>query len=748
MKKSVLTRAMFMASPKKVESKGILSGIDDGEELDRRPDDLEIIANNLRGDMRSMDERYLELAQMVGEAAFETPEEVITLMQAQMAQQQQPSTPAPAPAQQGIAALPPQAPPMPQQAEGIMSGMEQEPVQMASGGIVHRQLGSPPGGEKGMLYRLGEKLFNAEEAARDFLSRQMQTTGPTTASGKPIPFVDKQGRFYQPVGGTNPNMPSRGFQMPSRFNLSRFATRFGGPAGIAGGMATQALVESDPSRGQLYGSMFDLETGAGAEERPGFAQTQAAIPTPSTAVEMPAENVPPPPAPGTVGGFTSEEGTKPPGERLMPRPEVTRVGPGILRQEAEPEKDFRQRVQEKMDIYSEFLGSDPEMRKAQALFLLAEAALNVAGATGRSNAERLAKGLKGLPAGMAAIGAEAQKDKRAIAAAALSSVEQEYTDARRAAAAIQRELVRRTGGSDKVRSLTSSILARDPNMDPNVAGQLARDMDNGTITSDKDTKEWYDNISGTIRWSPYKPLNQNQVGYLDENNPYVRISPEAMTVTNDPTSRKTLLDERMKLQKNLTLYDRFMKDVYGNTVGVLPSIRSGVSQVVLGLFGDVGFGLTDTQLNQIRDNQAIGNEFIKKGLFRNSERVSNLDMKNADTLANDPNKLFNDVPLVIGTVQNFQRADINRLSEIDAQLFGVPRKELDRIPKGDKTDPLPVTRGTDIILRDAFTKRPNLSMYLQFPPAEMPDGRKIPGRIERVDRSNPYIQQLLQGTAQ
>jgi hypothetical protein len=191
-----------------------------------------------------------------------------------------------------------------------------------------------------------------------------------------------------------------------------------------------------------------------------------------------------------------------------------------------------------------------------------------------------------------------------------------------------------------------------------------------------------------------------------------------------------------------------MKDVYGNTVGVLPSIRSGASQVVLGLFGDVGFGLTDTQLNQIRDNQAIGNEFIKKGLFRNSERVSNLDMKNADTLANDPNKLFNDVPLVIGTVQNFQRADINRLSEIDAQLFGVPRKELDRIPKGSKTDPLPVTRGTDIILRDAFTKRPNLSMYLQFPPAEMPDGRKIPGRIERVDRSNPYIQQLLQGTAQ
>ena len=741
MKKSVLTRAMFMAAPKKAESKGILSGIDDGEELDRRPDDLEIIANNLRGDMRSMDERYLELAQMVGEAAFETPEEVITLMQAQMAQQQQPSTPAPAPAQQGIAALPPQAPPMPQQAGGIMSGMEQEPVQMAHGGIVHRQLGSPPGGEKGMLYRLGEKIFNAEEAARDFLSRQMQTTGPTTASGKPIPFVDKQGRFYQPVGGTNPNMPSRGFQMPSKFNLNRFATRFGGPAGIAGGMATQALVESDPSRGQLYGSMFDLETGAGAEERPGFAQTQAAIPTPSTAVEMPAESVPPPPAPGTVGGFTPVEGIKQPGERLMPGPEAGGFSRVPRREEAEPEKDFRQRVQEKMDIYSEFLGSDPEMRKAQALFLLAEAALNVAGATGRSNAERLAKGLKGLPAGMAAIGAEAQKDKRAIAAAALSSVEQEYTDARRATAAIQREIARRGSGiSDKVRSIASSALAREPNMDPNVAIQFGRDVDNGTLVRNSATGEWYDTIQQKFVLGPggIKPLKENEVGFLDTNNPYVRVSPEALTVTHDPEARKALLNERMKLQKNLTLYDRFMKDVYGNTVGVLPSIRSGASQVVLGLFGDVGFGLTDTQLNQIRDNQAIGNEFIKKGLFRNSERVSNLDMKNADTLANDPNKLFNDVPLVIGTVQNFQRADINRLSEIDAQLFGVPRKELDRIPKGSKSDPLPVTRGTDIILRDAFTKRPNLSMHLRFPD----------GKIERIDSGHPFVQQLLQGTAQ
>jgi hypothetical protein len=303
---------------------------------------------------------------------------------------------------------------------------------------------------------------------------------------------------------------------------------------------------------------------------------------------------------------------------------------------------------------------------------------------------------------------------------------------------IQRELARKGGLPEKIRSLTSSIMARDPNMDPNVAVQLATDMDNGTIVQDNATKEWYDRINNQIRWSPYKPLNETQVGYLDENNPYVRVSPEAMTVTSDPEARKKLIEERMKLQKNLTLYDRFMSDVYGDTVGVLPSIRSGVSRVVLGMFGDVGLGLTDTQLNQIRANQAIGNEFIKKGLFRNSERVSNLDMQNAESLAENPNRLFTDAPLVIGTVQNFQRADINRLAEIDAQLFGVPRKELDRVPMGSKSDPLPVGRNTEMLLREAFSKRPNLSMHLRFGD----------GRIERIDSNHPYVKQLLQGTAQ
>jgi len=69
-----------------------------GEMLGRTPDSPEILMNNLRGDMRSLDARRDELADMVGyAAAAETPEPVLAMLQ-------------PVLAQQGIAGMMPQGP--------------------------------------------------------------------------------------------------------------------------------------------------------------------------------------------------------------------------------------------------------------------------------------------------------------------------------------------------------------------------------------------------------------------------------------------------------------------------------------------------------------------------------------------------------------------------------------------------------------------------------------------------------------
>ena len=176
MKSKVLNRPMFLDA----ENVGIMQGFKDEEEMiqdegyemdamiDRTPSSPEILMNNLRGDMRSIDARLEELAQLVGdEAAMETPPEVLALLQPVLAQQegigslpagmpQPPMDPSMMPPSDMGAAMPapdmgmmppemgmpPGAPPMMPPDAGMMPQgpmpTAQAPLQMADGGLVQR----------------------------------------------------------------------------------------------------------------------------------------------------------------------------------------------------------------------------------------------------------------------------------------------------------------------------------------------------------------------------------------------------------------------------------------------------------------------------------------------------------------------------------------------------------------------------------------------------------------------------------
>ncbi len=165
MKEEILKRAMFaMPLSKEARNSGIMAGFDMEEDIDEVPEDEnadleemppmartpqnpEILMNTLRGDMRSVDARYMELAQMVGEeAAQETPPEVLAMLQPQLAAQQggigalpqgqgmappgmqppgmPPGAGMPAPDQMGA---PQPAPAMPQGGIPMPAGMESAP---------------------------------------------------------------------------------------------------------------------------------------------------------------------------------------------------------------------------------------------------------------------------------------------------------------------------------------------------------------------------------------------------------------------------------------------------------------------------------------------------------------------------------------------------------------------------------------------------------------------------------------------
>lgn len=121
--------------------------------LDRRPDSPEILMNNLRGDMRSVDARREELADLVGyDAAVETPDAVLAMLQPVLAQQggigalpqsgsmaqgpQAPMLPPPSGGDMGVP--PPGAPPLPPGGPPPPAGGDMAALLAAAG--------PPPGG--------------------------------------------------------------------------------------------------------------------------------------------------------------------------------------------------------------------------------------------------------------------------------------------------------------------------------------------------------------------------------------------------------------------------------------------------------------------------------------------------------------------------------------------------------------------------------------------------------------------------
>jgi hypothetical protein len=147
-----------------IENTGIMQGFmdameddeQDGDEderspeelLDRRPDTPEILMNNLRGDMRSIDARRDELADLVGyQAATETPETVLAMLQPILAQQggggigalpqSAPMAQGPQPPMmEGMPGMPPPGmPPLPEGAPPMMPGAGMAPPPAQDGGI-------------------------------------------------------------------------------------------------------------------------------------------------------------------------------------------------------------------------------------------------------------------------------------------------------------------------------------------------------------------------------------------------------------------------------------------------------------------------------------------------------------------------------------------------------------------------------------------------------------------------------------
>lgn len=189
-------------------------GEGDESSMERRPDSPEILMNNLRGDMRSIDARRDELADLVGyAAASETPEPVLAMLQPILAQQgglgalpqSGPMAQGPQPPMGGLPGMPPggapaAAPSPPQQGgiaelplpggappEGMSPPTGMPPVGMAHGGLVQRfQEGSDEEGVTPVADASSGAMY--DPTLRDALRARIEQTLAQTP--KDVPSIE------------------------------------------------------------------------------------------------------------------------------------------------------------------------------------------------------------------------------------------------------------------------------------------------------------------------------------------------------------------------------------------------------------------------------------------------------------------------------------------------------------------------------------------------------------------------------
>lgn len=607
MKEEILKRAMFaMPLSGKARNSGIMEGFeeDDYEEppeelpsMARTPQNPEVLMNNLRGDFRSIDARYQELAQMVGEeAAMETPPEVLAMLQTQLAAQggigalpQAPGMPAMPP--QGGIPMPPQMPtgmPVAQPAAPAM------PQGMESAGPFGPGAEAPPtpDGMPPVRAAVGAFITPATRAAQ-FLADKAGTYGSAAnaALGRMFMPPTMTQPFLENVRGAGGRYTAEQIQRGGELLYPTFTQ------GLVQGAAT--LADKYPRAAQLAApALGALGLAGGVNTGPGVATPERVYPgeipkdTPESLAQLrESANKPPLYDINMVTGMMTERGKEPvpipvkqppstPAPRMTPQQieaaagltyEEPGVAPSAVPAEEKPsvtdfiKKNLQAEVKSKTKgdriregaaeyepLFREVFGDNKEASKINALLLLSEAGLKLAGSTKPTLGMAIGEAFAGVPRGMAAIAAQERDLEMRAKSAALQQAMGDIESENKYAQAMKLEMLKG---------------------DMRVLGELAKK--GGNIVEDG---------GAGLRIS--KTKDGSFLGTaIDPNDPTVRsavtsrftLNPSVNPFVEDrgqaPTTVETNKDERIKLTNTLRSLDNSLatldnlKGVYTSAYG-------------------------------------------------------------------------------------------------------------------------------------------------------------------------------------
>ena len=637
MKEEILKRAMFaMPLSKEAKSSGIMAGFDmdemeEGEDQDenadmeemppmaRTPQNPEILMNTLRGDMRSVDARYMELAQMVGEeAAMETPPEVLAMLMGQMGAQQAgigalpqaqgmmpPGAQMPPPDQMGA---PQSAPAMPQGGIPMPQGMESAPPfsqgAEAPQGYAHGGAVEPatPDGMPPMHAAFGALITPAMRAAQ-FIGDKAGQYGSAANAALGRMFMTPQGisqpyleNLRGPGGKFTAEQVQRGgsllqptFTQGLQEGVTRLAEQYPRVAQMALPVAGALGLAAAPKGGPGQGMGSDL-----ASQIPGNLASQ--IPTDSLA-DLQSRNVgaqAPAVSMSLDKPFTTtkpERYTVTEGKTLADLSQPPVAPPAVPTEEAAPATDdlgafisdklgafdkrqkdtgvagaIKEAVKEKSKVdriregraeyaplFQEILGDDKESAKINALLLLSEAGLKLAGSRKPTAAMAVAEAFAGVPRGFAAIAAQ---ERELGVKGQMAALQQAISD---------------VDAQDKyAQALKLQVLKGDYDLLKEQAkkgGTVTEDAGMGLrLTKTKDGGSYVGN--GIDPADPaVKSAVQSRFTLRDTDNPFVENRGQApTTIETDKSERVKLGSTLRSLDNSLSTLDN-LKGVYTSAYG-------------------------------------------------------------------------------------------------------------------------------------------------------------------------------------
>jgi hypothetical protein len=385
----------------------------------------------------------------------------------------------------------------------------------------------------------------------------------------------------------------------------------------------------------------------------------------------------------------------------------------LVKREGESDDDFRSRVTKRANLYKELLGTDPKDQKTQAYLLLAEAGLALAGATGRNQGERISKGLRGLPSGLAKIAAERTQLDRAATSAAISAVEQEDRDRMKYAYDLRKKqsdlMKANLPRMQKIQFQANLRKSMNPSLTDEQAEMLGIGLVDGHFAEDEfgnlrsKDGQILDRGPGMMATAP------GQVGYIADDNPFLvkgkNTLPAAITKDEITRVRKDRGDSAKLLASIQTSMPLIEK-----TFGIGNVLTRAVTSAVTPFVGDVGPFSAD----KLQGERAIVmlRKEITRLLAMNPERASVYEQQLINTLTTPPSKLLTTPEIVVGELQNFSTMLTNEINAFDSQLNpNMEFKQLKVPPLGTKNDPIPPS-GVKM-LGEFFESRPSGIIYVQ-----------------------------------